>query len=60
MPAQPVLTDAQARRVAELARAAARFFERPQDIEWAMQADKLYLLQSRPITSLAEHCGSRW
>ena len=28
-------------------------FGRPQDIEWAIEAGRLYLLQSRPITSLA-------
>jgi phosphohistidine swiveling domain-containing protein len=45
------LTDEEVRAVAELARAAARHFGRPQDIEWAI-ADRLVLLQSRPITSL--------
>jgi rifampicin phosphotransferase len=47
----PALTDAEAAEVATLARAAARHFGRPQDIEWGL-ADRLYLLQSRPITSL--------
>ena len=50
---EPALTDEQATRVAELARRAARHFGRPQDIEWAMYDGDLYLLQSRPITSLA-------
>ena len=49
----PALTDEQAARVAELARRAERHFGRPQDIEWAMRGGELYLLQSRPITSLA-------
>jgi pyruvate,water dikinase len=48
---QPALSDADVRSVAALARAAGRCFGRPQDIEWAM-ADRLVLLQSRPITSL--------
>src|SRR5262249_39891169 len=30
----------------------ARLFGVPQDIEWAWAGDKLFLLQSRPITSL--------
>ncbi|MEY2880356.1 MAG: hypothetical protein RLZZ15_2736 [Verrucomicrobiota bacterium] len=51
--ALPALTDAQAAAVAELARATARHFGRPQDIEWALADGKLWLLQSRPITSLA-------
>jgi pyruvate,water dikinase len=48
---QPALSDDDVRRVAALARAAGRHFGRPQDIEWAI-ADRLVLLQSRPITSL--------
>jgi pyruvate,water dikinase len=39
-------------RVAALARAAARCFGSPQDIEWAVENGRLSLLQSRPITSL--------
>jgi pyruvate,water dikinase len=50
---QPALTDAQAVAAAELARATARHFGCPQDIEWALADGKLWLLQSRPITSLA-------
>ncbi len=49
---EPSLTDEQAMRVAELARRAERHFGRPQDIEWAMYDGDLFLLQSRPITSL--------
>ena len=48
----PALSDAEAIEVAALARRAARHFGRPQDIEWA-RAERLYLLQSRPITSLS-------
>ncbi|WP_419660270.1 PpsAB: phenylphosphate synthase, subunits alpha + beta [Desulfosarcina variabilis str. Montpellier] len=47
------LTDQQARAVAGLARRAARYFGCPQDIEWAIQNDQVYLLQARPITGLA-------
>lgn len=46
------LDDAPARAVADLARAAAQVFGRPQDVEWAFEAGRLYLLQSRPITAL--------
>jgi pyruvate,water dikinase len=48
----PALTDAQVAEVAELARRAAAYFGRPQDIEWALAGGKLYLLQSRPVTAL--------
>jgi pyruvate,water dikinase len=50
---QPALTDDQVRAVADLARRAGKHFGRPQDIEWAIESGRLYLLQSRPITSLA-------
>ena len=49
---RPSLTDEQIRAVAALARQAARHFKRPQDIEWAIEGGRLYLLQSRPITTL--------
>ena len=49
---RPTLTDDQVREVAELARAAGRAFGRPQDIEWAIEEGRLYLLQSRPVTSI--------
>jgi pyruvate,water dikinase len=39
---------------AELARRVDHHFGAPQDIEWAMDADTLWLLQARPITSLPE------
>ena len=48
----PALTDEQVQAVAALARRAERFFGRPQDIEWAIAGGQLYLLQSRPITTL--------
>jgi len=51
--ALPALADEQIGAVAALARACERHFGRPQDIEWAIAEGKLYLLQSRPITSLA-------
>ena len=41
-------------RVAAAARAAARHFGSPQDVEWALENGCLYLLQSRPITSLRQ------
>ncbi|WP_094701726.1 PEP/pyruvate-binding domain-containing protein [Brevibacillus laterosporus] len=51
---QPALTDELVRSVAELAHRCERYFGRPQDIEWAIQDGRLYLLQSRPITNLAD------
>ncbi len=49
----PCLTEAQIKQVAALARLCACQFGCPQDIEWALADGELYLLQSRPITTLA-------
>ncbi len=46
------LSDSEVVAISELARAATRHFGRPQDIEWALKDGNVYLLQSRPITSL--------
>lgn len=48
----PVLSDSQAIRVANLARQTSKHFGRYQDIEWAFEKGQLFLLQSRPITTL--------
>jgi pyruvate,water dikinase len=50
--AQQALPDPQIIALAQLAGRVADHFESPQDIEWAWANDQLYLLQSRPITSL--------
>jgi pyruvate,water dikinase len=47
-----VLSHEEAAAVARLARDAAAVFGAPQDIEWAIAGGTLYLLQSRPITTL--------
>ena len=47
--------DAESQRaIAILATNASEHFGVPQDIEWAIENNKLYLLQSRPITTLKE------
>lgn len=46
------LTDTEILRVAALARSAEQRLGSPQDIEWAVEDDVLYALQTRPITSL--------
>jgi len=51
---KPSLTDQQAVSVARLARDAEQVFGRPQDIEWAIKGEELFLLQSRPITTLLD------
>lgn len=49
---QPKLNQKQLRAVAELTVRAEKFFGYPVDIEWAIDDNTLYLLQSRPITTL--------
>lgn len=49
---EQALSDAQILELAQLAQRVAEHFGSPQDIEWAWANQQLYLLQSRPITSL--------
>jgi len=42
------------RDIAETARRVESHFGTPQDIEWALADDKLYILQARPITTLPD------
>lgn len=36
------------------------FFKQPQDIEWSIQNDQIYILQSRPITTIKENNEILW
>jgi pyruvate,water dikinase len=49
---QPSLTDEQVREIARLLLKAEAHFGWPQDIEWGIEAGRLYQLQSRPVTTL--------
>lgn len=49
---RPALDAEDIEALAGLGRRAAAHFGSPQDIEWAMAGERLYLVQSRPITSL--------
>ena len=48
----PVLTEAQATRIADVAREVEKALGGPQDVEWAIDQDEIWLLQARPITAL--------
>ncbi len=50
--AQTVLTDGQIIELAQLGSRVETHYGTPQDIEWAIADNTLYLLQARPITSL--------
>lgn len=47
-----VLSEAQAIDLAQLGQRIAAHYQKPQDIEWAIAAGQIYLLQTRPITTL--------
>lgn len=49
---QPVLSDEQILALAALGKRVEAHYGKPQDIEWAIANDQIYLLQARPITSL--------
>jgi rifampicin phosphotransferase len=49
---EPVLTDAQVVRLAQLGRRIEAHFGEPQDIEWCLVDDEVMFVQSRPITTL--------
>jgi pyruvate,water dikinase len=50
--AQPALADAQAVRLVQLGRRIEAHFGHPQDIEWCLAEGDLWIVQSRPITTL--------
>ncbi|GAA3428013.1 PEP/pyruvate-binding domain-containing protein [Streptosporangium nondiastaticum] len=49
---QDALTPEQAREVADLARSVAAHLGAPQDIEWVIDDERVWLVQARPITGL--------
>ena len=53
---QPCLTDEQVKTLAELGIRIEQHYGSPQDIEWALEDGKLYIVQSRPVTATG-HTG---
>ena len=49
---QASLSESQASRLAQWAGQIEAHFARPQDIEWAIANDQIFILQSRPVTTL--------
>jgi len=47
-----ILTEREIGRLAELGRKVEQHYGLPQDIEWAIKGENVYLLQSRPVTGL--------
>jgi pyruvate,water dikinase len=47
-----ILSENEIRRLTELAKKVEQHYGKPQDIEWAIEGENIYLLQSRPVTAL--------
>lgn len=47
-----VLTPEEIRMLVDMAKKVEQYYKKPQDLEWAIENGKCYLLQSRPITTL--------
>jgi len=50
---KPVLSEEELKELVDTAVKVETFYGKPQDLEWAYENNKLYLLQSRPITTLS-------
>ena len=48
------LTDAEIIKVAEIGRKIEQHYSFPQDIEWAKEGNDIYIVQTRPVTTLTE------
>jgi pyruvate,water dikinase len=51
MAATQVLDEGELARLVAIGRQVEEAFGSPQDIEWALEGNELYVLQSRPITA---------
>jgi phosphohistidine swiveling domain-containing protein len=51
---QPPLAEKDIRKIFELALQLEDVFHAPQDVEWTMVGDEIYLLQARPVTATGE------
>jgi pyruvate,water dikinase len=48
----PVLSAEEQKELVDVANRIEAFYGKPEDVEWAFEGGKLYMLQSRPITTL--------
>ncbi len=54
------ISDAEATMLSMMGADLERLFGSPQDVEWALDSDGVKLLQSRPVTTVAEDDGILW
>src|SRR3990172_84553 len=52
------LTDGQISKLAEIGKKIHQHYFFPQDVEWAMEGSSLYIIQTRPITTLDNKSGA--
>ncbi len=53
----PVLSDAEIAALAKYGKVSELHYGVPQDVEWSIVGDTIYILQSRPITTIAGNAG---
>ena len=53
------ISDQQMTKLAKIAKKIEEHYFFPQDIEWAIENDKIYIVQTRPITTIKDHVGKR-
>jgi pyruvate, water dikinase len=51
---QPVLKDHEAKRLAEISLKLEEHYNKPQDIEWAIEGEEIYVVQTRAITTIGK------
>lgn len=54
---QPKLTEQQVKDLAAIGKQVEEHYGKPQDIEWAFEGGKFYIVQSRPVTTVAATSG---
>ena len=57
---EPSLTDDEVRRLAEMGRTIEAKFGMPQDIEWAIEGERVFVLQTRAITTMVSDEETLW
>ncbi|MCX8172106.1 MAG: phosphoenolpyruvate synthase, partial [Archaeoglobaceae archaeon] len=49
-----VLTDEEIKKLVDIGEIIEEHYGKPQDVEWAIEKDKIFIVQSRPITTIKE------
>lgn len=51
---KPKITDKQVKEIADLGKKLEKHYYFPQDVEWAIEGDHVYIVQTRPVTTITE------